>query len=142
MATEPAGTEPMGTEPAGTEPAGSEAPAASAPPYRDPDRIVRVDRRVRFVDRRADLGSRAGDLRRVQPRCRHHRRLGPGTGDGFARFCAGETDISDASRPISAEEVALCEEAGVEFIELKVAVDGLSVITARRQHGRRVPVVR
>ena len=55
---------------------------------------------------------------------------GPGTGDGFARFCAGETDISDASRPISAEEVAACEEAGIEFIELKIAVDGLSVITS------------
>ncbi|HJQ90868.1 MAG TPA: substrate-binding domain-containing protein, partial [Acidimicrobiia bacterium] len=34
---------------------------------------------------------------------------GPGTGDGFARFCAGETDISDASRPISEEEIAACE---------------------------------
>jgi phosphate transport system substrate-binding protein len=55
---------------------------------------------------------------------------GPGTGDGFARFCAGETDISDASRPISAEEVALCEEAGIEFIELKIAIDGLSVVTS------------
>jgi phosphate transport system substrate-binding protein len=55
---------------------------------------------------------------------------GPGTGDGFALFCNGETDISDASRPISAEEVASCEESGIEFIELKVAVDGLSVITA------------
>ena len=55
---------------------------------------------------------------------------GPGTGDGFARFCAGETDISDASRPISAEEVEACESADVEFIELKVAIDGLSVITS------------
>ncbi len=55
---------------------------------------------------------------------------GPGTGDGFALFCNGETDISDASRPISAEEVASCEGSGIEFIELKVAVDGLSVITA------------
>jgi phosphate transport system substrate-binding protein len=55
---------------------------------------------------------------------------GPGTSDGFAQFCAGETDISDASRPISAEEVATCGENGIEFIELKVAVDGLSVITA------------
>jgi phosphate transport system substrate-binding protein len=55
---------------------------------------------------------------------------GPGTGDGFARFCAGETDVSNASRPISAEEVAACEEAGVDFIELKIAVDGLSVITS------------
>jgi phosphate transport system substrate-binding protein len=55
---------------------------------------------------------------------------GPGTGDGFAKFCAGETDISDASRPINEEEQATCAEAGIEFIELKVAIDGLSVITS------------
>lgn len=55
---------------------------------------------------------------------------GPGTGDGFEMFCAGESDISDASRPVKAEEVAKCEEAGIEFIELKVAIDGLSAITS------------
>ncbi len=55
---------------------------------------------------------------------------GPGTGDGFAKFCAGETDISDASRPIRAEEVEACEASGIEFIELKIAIDGLSVITS------------
>jgi phosphate transport system substrate-binding protein len=55
---------------------------------------------------------------------------GPGTGDGFALFCAGETDISDASRAISEEEVALCGENGVEYVELLVAYDGLSVITS------------
>jgi phosphate transport system substrate-binding protein len=55
---------------------------------------------------------------------------GPGTGDGFARFCAGETDISDASRPISDKEIDACESAGIEYIELKVAVDGLSVVTS------------
>ena len=55
---------------------------------------------------------------------------GPGTGDGFAQFCAGETDISDASRPISEEEQQACADAGIEFIELTVAVDGLSVITS------------
>jgi phosphate transport system substrate-binding protein len=54
---------------------------------------------------------------------------GPGTGDGFTLFCSGETDISDASRPIKEEEAAACEEAGIEFIELKVGIDGLSVIT-------------
>jgi phosphate transport system substrate-binding protein len=54
---------------------------------------------------------------------------GPGTGDGFAKFCDGGADISDASRPIDAEEVALCEEAGIEFIELEVAFDGLTVMT-------------
>ncbi len=54
---------------------------------------------------------------------------GPGTGDGFELFCNGETDISDASRPIDEEEVAACEESGIEFIELKVAFDGISVLT-------------
>ncbi|GIV95872.1 MAG: phosphate-binding protein [Herpetosiphonaceae bacterium] len=51
-----------------------------------------------------------------------------GTGGGFKRFCAGETAISDASRPIKDSEIAACEEQGVEFIELPVAYDGLSVM--------------
>ncbi|MGQ0680671.1 MAG: substrate-binding domain-containing protein [Actinomycetota bacterium] len=55
---------------------------------------------------------------------------GPGTGDGFELFCRGETDISDASRAISEEEVAACQAAGVEFIELKVANDGIAVLTS------------
>lgn len=54
---------------------------------------------------------------------------GPGTGDGFVLFCDGETDISDASRAIKAEEAEACEANGVEFIELKVAIDGLSILT-------------
>ena len=57
---------------------------------------------------------------------------GPGTGDGFAKFCAGETDISDASRPIKAEEAEACATNGVEFIELEVAIDGLSVVTSAK----------
>ena len=57
---------------------------------------------------------------------------GPGTGDGFEMFCAGESDISDASRPIKSEEVAKCDEAGIEFVELKVAIDGLSAITSSK----------
>jgi len=55
---------------------------------------------------------------------------GPGTGDGFALFCNGETDISDASRAIKEEEAALCQESTVEYVELLVAFDGLSVITS------------
>ncbi|MGH2753768.1 MAG: phosphate ABC transporter substrate-binding protein PstS family protein [Actinomycetota bacterium] len=56
---------------------------------------------------------------------------GPGTGDGFELFCNGDTDISDASRPIDPEEeVPACEKNGVEFIELKVAVDGITVLTS------------
>ncbi len=55
---------------------------------------------------------------------------GPGTGDGFALFCAGEIDIADASRPISDEEIALCEEAGITYVELQIGIDGISVITS------------
>ena len=54
---------------------------------------------------------------------------GPGTGDGFELFCNGETDISDASRPIEEEEIAACEENGIEYTELEVALDGISVLT-------------
>lgn len=53
-----------------------------------------------------------------------------GTGGGFEKFCAGETDISDASRPIKDdEEVPLCEKNGVKFGELQVANDGIAVVT-------------
>jgi phosphate transport system substrate-binding protein len=55
---------------------------------------------------------------------------GPGTGDGFELFCDGKIDISDASRPIEAEEVTACEEQGIEFIELKVGIDGIAVLTS------------
>jgi phosphate transport system substrate-binding protein len=51
-----------------------------------------------------------------------------GTGGGFEKFCAGETDISNASRPIKDEEAALCAENGIEFQEVVVANDGLSVV--------------
>ncbi len=51
-----------------------------------------------------------------------------GTGGGFKRFCSGETDISDASRPISAAEIEQCKKTGVEFVEIPVAYDGLSVM--------------
>jgi phosphate transport system substrate-binding protein len=54
-----------------------------------------------------------------------------GTGDGFANFfCTGDSDISDASRPISEEEVAQCGEYGIDYTELKIGFDGLSVITS------------
>ena len=50
-----------------------------------------------------------------------------GTGGGFKKFCDGETDINDASRPIKASEVFKCAEGGIEFIELPVALDGLTL---------------
>ena len=49
-----------------------------------------------------------------------------GTGGGFERFCAGETDLSNASRPIDEDEQALCEEGGVEYVEFRVATDALT----------------
>ncbi len=55
---------------------------------------------------------------------------GPGTGDGFELFCNGEIDINDASRPIDAEEIQACADNGVEFIELEVGIDGISVLTS------------
>ena len=54
---------------------------------------------------------------------------GPGTGDGFKLFCAGETDISDASRQIKEAEAEACAEAGIEWIELRVGIDGIAVLT-------------
>jgi phosphate transport system substrate-binding protein len=55
---------------------------------------------------------------------------GPGTGDGFKKFCAGEADIADASRTIKEEEAKACADAGIEYVELKVAIDGMSVLTS------------
>jgi phosphate transport system substrate-binding protein len=53
-----------------------------------------------------------------------------GTGGGFEKFCAGETDISNASRPIDPkEEAPLCEKEGVEYTEVQVANDGIAVVT-------------
>lgn len=51
-----------------------------------------------------------------------------GTGGGFKKFCRGETDISDASRPITQKEMDACKEAGIQYIELPVAFDALTVV--------------
>jgi phosphate transport system substrate-binding protein len=50
-----------------------------------------------------------------------------GTGGGFQKFCRGETDISDASRPIRAAEIEACQKAGIDYIELPIAYDGIAV---------------
>jgi len=51
-----------------------------------------------------------------------------GTGGGFKKFCRGETDISDASRPITKKEMDACREAGIQYYELPVAFDALTVV--------------
>ena len=51
-----------------------------------------------------------------------------GTGGGFKKFCRGETDISNASRPITAEEMETCRKAGIKYMELPIAFDALTVV--------------
>ncbi len=55
-----------------------------------------------------------------------------GTGGGFERFCRGETDLSDASRPIEDDEDAICEKNGVEFVEIQVANDGIANVVNKQ----------
>ena len=55
---------------------------------------------------------------------------GPGTTAGFEQFCNGETDISDASRPIKDQEIENCAANGIEPVELKIGIDGLAVIVS------------
>src|SRR3954467_9722226 len=51
-----------------------------------------------------------------------------GTGGGFKKFCRGETDISDASRPILKKEMDDCKTAGIKYVELPIAYDALTVV--------------
>jgi phosphate transport system substrate-binding protein len=70
----------------------------------------------KYADANADFDYEVGD---------------EGTGDGFASFfCTGDSDISDASRQIKDEEAAQCSDAGVEYTELQIGYDGLSVVTS------------
>ncbi len=55
-----------------------------------------------------------------------------GTGGGFQKFCTGETDISNASRPIKATEIEACAAAGVEYVEVPVAYDGIALLVHPR----------
>lgn len=55
-----------------------------------------------------------------------------GTGGGFKKFCRGDTDVSDASRPISAKEMKDCADAGIKYVELPVAFDALTVVVNPR----------
>lgn len=57
-----------------------------------------------------------------------------GTGGGFKKFSRNEIDINDASRPITAEEIELCQQNGIEFIEIPVAYDGLAVVVSKENN--------
>src|SRR5690606_18360776 len=69
----------------------------------------------------------AEEFQRAHPGARVTVRVS-GTGGGFSRFCRGETDISNASRPIKASEIDACRAAGIAFTELPIAYDGLVVV--------------
>ena len=59
-----------------------------------------------------------------------------GTGGGFERFCGtGDTDISNASRPIEEDEAALCEENGIEYVEVRIGTDALTMVTSPDTEG-------
>jgi len=55
-----------------------------------------------------------------------------GTGGGFKKFCRGETDFSNASRPISKEEMEICRKAGIKYAELPIAFDALTVVVNKK----------
>lgn len=65
----------------------------------------------------------------IQKKGKTHVTVGiAGTGGGFKKFCKGETDISNASRPILAAEMQICKDAGIKYIELPIAYDALTVV--------------
>lgn len=76
----------------------------------------------------APLTAAAGELFKVENPSVNVSVGTSGTGGGFAKFCAGETDISNASRPIKDEEAAQCAAAGIEYTEIVVANDALTVV--------------
>ena len=69
----------------------------------------------------------AEEFRAVQPKVKVTIGVS-GTGGGFKKFSRGETNISDASRPIKDKEIAACAENNINYIELEVAYDGLAVL--------------
>ena len=63
-----------------------------------------------------------------------------GTGGGFKKFCRGETDVSGASRPITKKEMDDCKAAGIDYIELPVAYDALTVVIHPKNDWARNPL--
>lgn len=109
--------------PASTPAAAEEAPAAEQPVEAGADTII-IDGSSTVAPISAAV---AEEFQRENPNIRVP--VGTsGTGGGFKKFCAGETDISNASRPIKESELEECAQNGIEYIELPVAFDGLSVI--------------
>lgn len=112
-----------GTPQAGTSPAG-ESPAAGASPAAEASATVKVDGSSTVFPISEAM---AEEFMKSNPNVKVI--VGTsGTGGGFKKFCAGETDISNASRPIKPEEIELCKKGNVEYVELPISYDGLSVV--------------
>lgn len=116
--------------PAGSEAPGSEAPASEAPasePAADLSGTVTIDGSSTvypITEAVAEEFQIANNGVQVPTSL-------SGTGGGFKKFCVGETDINDASRPIKADdegEGLACEANGIEYVELQIAIDGLTVV--------------
>ncbi len=108
-------------------PAAPSAPAPAEPAQAAPA----VDRTTILIDGSSTVApltsAVAEEFRNVSPDTRVPVGIS-GTGGGFKKFCNGETDISNASRPIKESEFTQCAENGIEYIELPVAYDGMAVI--------------
>ena len=63
-----------------------------------------------------------------------------GTGGGFKKFCRGETDISNASRPILKSEMEACKQAGIQYYELPIAFDAITVVVNPKSHLKEISV--
>jgi len=100
-----------------------EAPAAEQPAQPGADTII-IDGSSTVAPITAAV---AEEFQRENPNIRVPVGIS-GTGGGFKKFCAGETDISNASRPIKESEFEECSKNGIEYIELPVAFDGLAVM--------------
>jgi len=110
--------------PAATQAPGSSEPGASAPAGVSGSIIVSGSSTVE------PISTGVAELLKQSSPDFNYTVEGPGTGDGFKRFCAGETDISDASRKIKDAEAEACKAAGIEYTELKIAYDGMTVMTS------------
>ncbi len=105
-------------------------PAATVTPYEAPENAGDLEGSVE-VDGSSTVApiteAVAEDFQEVAPNVQVSVGVS-GTGGGFERFCNGETDIADASRPIEDEEAALCAENGVEYYRFEVAFDGITIV--------------
>jgi phosphate transport system substrate-binding protein len=97
--------------------------SAGAPKASDPSAVVRIDGSSTVFPISEALGEEFQKTSGTRVTAGQS-----GTGGGFKKFCRGEIDIAGASRPIKEEEAAACREAGIEFIELPVALDALAVV--------------